>query len=103
MQQDPKFKSKDMKNEIQRDLKVNVSVFKCKRENKMITDEMEGSIKDEFTNLEAFCNDLKLSNPGSDVCVEVSEEGLQHGRRIFKRMYLYFNALKVSLPFSNNF
>ncbi|KAK4253629.1 hypothetical protein QN277_010277 [Acacia crassicarpa] len=95
VQGDPKFKAKDMKNEAQRDLKVNVSVYKCKRAKKLIMDEMEGGFRDEFANLEAYCNELRLSNPGSDVCVEVSREGLEHGRRIFKRMYVSFNALKV--------
>ncbi|KAK4270721.1 hypothetical protein QN277_019496 [Acacia crassicarpa] len=95
VQENPKFRSKEMKTEIQRDLKVNVSVYKCKRAKKMIMDEMQGSFKDEFATLEAYCNELKLSNPGSDVCVEVSNEGLEHGRRIFKRMYICFNASKV--------
>ncbi|KAK4279793.1 hypothetical protein QN277_011510 [Acacia crassicarpa] len=84
-----------MKNEVQRDLKVNVSVFKCKRAKKLIMDEMEGSFRDEFANFKAYYNELKLSNPGSDVCMEVSQEDLEHGRRIFKRMYVYFNASKV--------
>ncbi|KAK4265718.1 hypothetical protein QN277_026735 [Acacia crassicarpa] len=95
VQEDPNFKTKDMKNEVQRDLKVNVSVFKCKRAKKLIMDEMQGSFKDEFANLEAYYNELRLSNPGSNVCVEVSQEGLEHGRRIFKRMYVCFNASKV--------
>ncbi|KAK4261420.1 hypothetical protein QN277_004421 [Acacia crassicarpa] len=95
VQEDPKFKTKDMKNEAQRELKVNVSVYKCKRAKKLIMDEMEGGFRDEFANLEAYCNELRLSKPGSDVCVEVSREGLEHGRRIFKRMYVCFNALKV--------
>ncbi|KAK4257633.1 hypothetical protein QN277_007196 [Acacia crassicarpa] len=95
VQGDPNFKMKDMKNEVQTDLKVNVSVFKCKRAKKLIMDEMEGSFRDEFANLEAYWNELKLSNPGSDVCVEVSQEGLEHGRKIFKRMYVCFNASKV--------
>ncbi|KAK4279329.1 hypothetical protein QN277_011126 [Acacia crassicarpa] len=95
VQEDPKFKVKEMKKDIQRDLKVNVSVIKCKRAKRIIMDEMEGSFRDEFANLEAYCNELKLSNPGSDVCVEVSDEGLEHGQRIFKRMYVCFNASKV--------
>ncbi|KAK4284711.1 hypothetical protein QN277_001504 [Acacia crassicarpa] len=95
VQEDPNFKTKDMKNEVQRDLKMNVSVFKCKRAKKLIMDEMQGSFRDEFANLETYCNELKLSNLGSDVCVEVSQEGLEHGRRIFKRMYVCFNASKV--------
>ncbi|KAK4281176.1 hypothetical protein QN277_012700 [Acacia crassicarpa] len=95
VQEDPKFKSKEMKKEVQWDLKVNVSVHKCKRAKRMIMEEMEGGFRDEFANLEAYCNELKLSNPSSDVCVEVSEEGLEHGRRIFKRMYVCFNASKV--------
>ncbi|XP_028770058.1 uncharacterized protein LOC114727523 [Neltuma alba] len=58
-------------------------------------DEMEGSYKDEFHNLEAYCNELRTSNPGSDISVEVSKEALENGRREFRRMYVCFNACKV--------
>ncbi|KAK4260790.1 hypothetical protein QN277_003861 [Acacia crassicarpa] len=95
VQEAPNFKAKDMKNKVQRDRKVYVSVHKCKRAKKKIMEEMDGSYKDGFSKLEAYCNELKLSNPGSDVCVEVSEEALEQGRRVFKRLYLCFNAAKV--------
>ncbi|KAK4281002.1 hypothetical protein QN277_012552 [Acacia crassicarpa] len=95
VQEAPNFKSKDMKNEVQRELKACVSLYKCKRAKKMIMEAMEGSFIDEFNKLEAYCNELKQSNPGSDVHVEVSEEALEQGRRVFKRMYLCFNAAKV--------
>ncbi|KAK4264930.1 hypothetical protein QN277_026045 [Acacia crassicarpa] len=95
VQEAPNFKSKDMKNEVQRELKVCASLHKCKRAKKMIMEAMEGSFMDEFSKIEAYCNELKLSNPGSDVHVEVSEEALEQGRRVFKRMYLCFNAAKV--------
>ncbi|KAK4268090.1 hypothetical protein QN277_024794 [Acacia crassicarpa] len=50
---------------------------------------------DEYGKLEAYCNELKLSNPGSDASVELSGEALDQGRRVFRRMYICFNASKV--------
>ncbi|KAK4263892.1 hypothetical protein QN277_029248 [Acacia crassicarpa] len=41
VQEAPQFKTKEMKNEVQRDLKVCVSVHKCKRTKKKIMEEME--------------------------------------------------------------
>ncbi|XP_028752688.1 uncharacterized protein LOC114712337 [Neltuma alba] len=38
---------------------------------------MDGSFKDEFAKLEAYCHKLSISNPGSDVEVEVSNEALE--------------------------
>ncbi|XP_028784393.1 uncharacterized protein LOC114740415 [Neltuma alba] len=95
VQEMPQFKVSKMKKEVELDLKVNVSLHKCKRAKRMIMQEMEGSFTDEFGRLEAYCNEVRSSNPGSDVSVELSREALEQGRRVFKRMYLCFNASKV--------
>ncbi|XP_028758629.1 uncharacterized protein LOC114717580 [Neltuma alba] len=95
IQEMPQYKASEMKKDVEIEFKVHVSIHKCKRAKRLIMDEMEGSYKDEFQNLEAYCKELRTSNPGSDISVEVSKEALENGRREFRRMYVCFNACKV--------
>ncbi|KAK4264844.1 hypothetical protein QN277_025968 [Acacia crassicarpa] len=74
----------EMKKEVERDLKIFVSKYKCKRAKRMIMEVMDGGFADEYAKLEAYCNELKVSNPGSDVSVELSDEALDQGRRVFR-------------------
>ncbi|XP_028803229.1 uncharacterized protein LOC114758344 [Neltuma alba] len=76
------------------ELKLHVSIYKCKLEKKIIMRQMEGSYIDEFNNLQAYCHELKTSNPGSDVSLELSKDALDNGKRMFNRLYICFNALK---------
>ncbi|XP_028793439.1 uncharacterized protein LOC114749123 [Neltuma alba] len=85
----------EMKNDVERELKVHMSLHKCKRAKKRIIQHMDGSFVDEFSKLEAYYNELKVSDPGSDISVEISNEALEQGKRVFRRMYLCFNAAKV--------
>ncbi|KAK4254492.1 hypothetical protein QN277_009870 [Acacia crassicarpa] len=95
VQDNPQYSASEMKKEVERELKLFVSKYKCKRAKRRIMQHMEGSFVDEFDKLEAYCNELKVSNPGSDVSVELSPEALDQGRRVFRRMYVCFNASKV--------
>ncbi|XP_028788217.1 uncharacterized protein LOC114744193 [Neltuma alba] len=95
IQERPNYSICEMKNDVERELKVHVSLHKCKRAKRRIVQHMDGSFVDEFSKLEAYCNELKVSNPGSDISVEISNEALEQGRRVFRRMYLCFNAAKV--------
>ena len=84
-----------MKKDCRDELMLHVSIYKCKRAKKKIMEEMEGSYVDEFKKLEAYCHELRTSNPGSDISVEISKEALEGGRRVFSRMYVCFNSAKV--------
>ncbi|KAK4269207.1 hypothetical protein QN277_022395 [Acacia crassicarpa] len=95
VQANPQYSVTEMKKDVERDLKVFVSRYKCKRAKRMIMEVMDGGFADEYKKLEAYCNELKVSNPGSDVSVELSGEALDQGRRVFRRMYICFNASKV--------
>ncbi|XP_028778511.1 uncharacterized protein LOC114735021 [Neltuma alba] len=96
IQERPNYSICEMKNDVERELKVHVSLHKCKRAKRRIIQHMDGSFVDEFSKLEAYCNELKVSNLGSDISMEISNEALEQGRRVFRRMYLCFNAAKVS-------
>ncbi|KAK4252872.1 hypothetical protein QN277_011012 [Acacia crassicarpa] len=84
-----------MKKDIEEELMVSVSIYKCKKVKRLIVEGLEGSYIDEFNHLEAYCNELRKSNPGSDVSLELSKEALNNGKRVFSRLYLCFNAAKT--------
>ena len=55
----PAFKVKDMQDEAKELLKINVSLHKCKRAKRMIIQELYGSYKVQFEQLEAYAAALK--------------------------------------------
>ncbi|KAH0711746.1 hypothetical protein KY289_007705 [Solanum tuberosum] len=54
--------------------------------------DMRKDLKDQF-NLNASTS--KLSNPGSDIVINLSKDALEQGKKKFLRMYICFNALKL--------
>ncbi|XP_019264849.1 PREDICTED: uncharacterized protein LOC109242450 [Nicotiana attenuata] len=60
----------------------------------MILEKLEGSFTDQYNKLVAYANELKLSNPGSDVIINLSKDALEEGKRRFLRMYICFQAMK---------
>ena len=89
----PQFKISEMKMELERERKVSVSIHKCKRAKRKIRHEMEGSFKDEFAKLEGYCEQLRRDDHGSDVILEVDDDG--EDTRVFRRLYVCFSAVKV--------
>ncbi|XP_019233286.1 PREDICTED: uncharacterized protein LOC109213902 [Nicotiana attenuata] len=94
LQDNPKIKVREMRASLKAAYNVNVSESKCKRANKMILEKLEGSFTDEYNKLVAYANELKLSNPGSDVIINLSKDALEEGKRRFLRMYICFQAMK---------
>ena len=90
----PTFKSIEMKKEVEEVLKINVSLFKCKRAKRKVIQELDGSYRVEFSYLEAYSAALKRSNPGSKVEIELCKETLKEGRRVFRRMFVCLDACK---------
>ncbi|KAK4261870.1 hypothetical protein QN277_004808 [Acacia crassicarpa] len=84
-----------MKKDAEEELMVSVSIYKCKRVKRLIVEGLEGSYIDEFNHLETYCNELRKSNMGSYVFLELSKEALDNGKRVFSRWYLCFNAAKT--------
>ncbi|KAH0706388.1 hypothetical protein KY285_010890 [Solanum tuberosum] len=94
LQNNPKYKVKDMRGELENDLKLNVCQSKLKRAKRMALEKLEGSFIDDYNKLEAYAQELKQSNPGSDVLINISKDALAEGKRNFLRMYMCFDALK---------
>ena len=55
----PAFMVKDIQDEAKELLKINVSLYKCKRAKRMIIQELDGSYKVKFEQLEAYAAALK--------------------------------------------
>ncbi|KAM3398719.1 hypothetical protein P3S68_002235 [Capsicum galapagoense] len=74
--------------------KLNASYSTMKRVKRLILEKLEGSYIDEFNKLEAYAQELRESNPGTDMIINISKEALNQGKRRFLRMYVCFQALK---------
>ncbi|XP_057790925.1 uncharacterized protein LOC131008039 [Salvia miltiorrhiza] len=90
----PKFTTKDMQNEVRKHLKLKVSHYKCIRAKHIVITELKGSFKQEFADLPAYIQVVKTSNPGTLCEVQLSEEGRENGIRVFKRIFVMFEACR---------
>nr|XP_009630846.1 uncharacterized protein LOC104120727 [Nicotiana tomentosiformis] len=95
LQDDPKIKVREMRASLKATFNVNVSESKCKRAKRLILENLEGSFTDEYYKLVAYVNELKFSNHGSDVVVNLSKDALAEVNRRFLRMYICFHAIKM--------
>lgn len=93
VQNNPKYKAKDMKVDLKNEFNLNSNNMKLKRAKRMALQKMHGSFFDEYNRLEAYANEIRESNPDSDVVINISKDALAEGRRKFLRMYIWFNAL----------
>ena len=61
----------------------------------MVRDEYFEFFTNEYSKLEArYAQELKRSNPGSSVNVELCIDDFKEGKRVFKRMYVCLDACK---------
>ncbi|XP_049381397.1 uncharacterized protein LOC125845958 [Solanum stenotomum] len=91
----PQYKLKDMRKDLKDQFNLNASTSKLKRAKRMALQKLLGSFLDDFNRIEAYANELRLSNPGSDIVINLSKDALEQGKRKFLRMYIFFNALKL--------
>ena len=75
-----------MRGELENDLKLNVCQSKLKRAKRMALEKLDGSFIDDYNKLEAYAQELKQSNPGSDVLINISKDALAEGKIKFLRM-----------------
>ncbi|KAK6791176.1 hypothetical protein RDI58_010257 [Solanum bulbocastanum] len=45
--------------------------------------------------MEAYANEIRMTNLGSDVVINLSKDAIEQRKRKFLGMYIYFNAMKV--------
>ncbi|KAE8704960.1 hypothetical protein F3Y22_tig00110430pilonHSYRG00025 [Hibiscus syriacus] len=63
----PKMKLKEIQRMVQSEIHVNVNLCKCRREKNMVTSRLGGNMKEEFTNLWDYADELRSKNPGSTI------------------------------------
>ncbi|KAM3265103.1 hypothetical protein P3L10_002097 [Capsicum annuum] len=56
---------------------LNVSYTKMKRVNIIILEKLEGSFIDDFNKLKAYAQELRDTNFGSDVVINISKDALE--------------------------
>ncbi|XP_009759260.1 uncharacterized protein [Nicotiana sylvestris] len=95
VQNNPKYKVKDMRVDLEDQFNMNVNYSKMKRVKRLVLEKLEGSFIDDYNRLEAYAQELRDSNPGSDVVINISKDALAEGKRRFLRMYICFQALKT--------
>ncbi|XP_060170945.1 uncharacterized protein LOC132601913 [Lycium barbarum] len=66
-----------MKRELENLFELNVSQAKLKRATGLALLKLEGSFLDDYNKLEAFGQELRQSNPGTDVVINISRSALE--------------------------
>ena len=80
VQRSPKYSTTDMRNDLKAEFKLSVSRYKCKRAKREILQEMHGSHKDQYNKFQAYINEIITSDPGTDVCLQLSQEKQDNDR-----------------------
>ncbi|XP_075074464.1 uncharacterized protein LOC142162060 [Nicotiana tabacum] len=94
VQNNPKYKIKDMKVDLESEFSLIVNESKLKRVKRLVLDKLDGSYTDDYNKFEAYAEELRKSNPGSDVVINLSKDAMKEGKRRFLRLYVCFQALK---------
>ncbi|KAH0665257.1 hypothetical protein KY285_026463 [Solanum tuberosum] len=95
VQNDPMCKVNEMRKIVDDNSRLNISYSKMKRVKRLVLEKLDGSYVDDFNKFEGYAQELRDSNPGTDVIINICKEALlEHGQRKFLRMYICIQALK---------
>ncbi|KAH0748293.1 hypothetical protein KY290_027525 [Solanum tuberosum] len=95
VQNDPMCKVNEMRKIVDDNFRLNISYSKMKRVKRLVLEKLDGSYVDDFNKFEGYAQELRDSNPGTDVIINICKEALlEHGQRKFLRMYICIQALK---------
>ncbi|WMV33177.1 hypothetical protein MTR67_026562 [Solanum verrucosum] len=84
VQNNPKYKVKDMRKDVDDHFSLNITYSKMKRVKRLILEKLEGSFIDDFNKLEAYAQELRNSNPGSDVVINISKDAWNKEKEDFQ-------------------
>ena len=68
------YKVKDLKQDVEKELRVHVAYSKCKRERRMVFDTFKGTFTTKYSELKAYVDKLKRSNSRS---IELSRDEMR--------------------------
>ncbi|KAK4360400.1 hypothetical protein RND71_019352 [Anisodus tanguticus] len=77
VQNNPKYKVKDMRHDLDDQFSLNISASKMKRVKRLVLEKFEGSFIDDFNRLKAYTQELRNSNPDTDLVINISKEALE--------------------------
>jgi len=95
VQNNPQYKLKDIRQDLKDQFNLNASSSKLKRFKRMTLQKLQWSFLDDYNRIEAYANELKLRNSGSDIVINLSKDGLEQDKRKILRMYICLNELKL--------
>ncbi|XP_070041980.1 uncharacterized protein [Nicotiana tomentosiformis] len=84
-----------MKLDLKNQFSLNVHNSTLKRAKRMALLQLQGSFLDDYNRLEVYANEIRESNPSSDVVINLSKDATAEGKRRFLRIYICFNAMKL--------
>ncbi|KAK1646211.1 hypothetical protein QYE76_064016 [Lolium multiflorum] len=87
----PTWDMKSLRETVQEDMLVNVSISKCKRAKSIVMKRMYDATKGEYSKVFDYQQELLRSNPGSTIVVKLAPNCVEP---IFNRFYVCFDALK---------
>ncbi|XP_050229266.1 uncharacterized protein LOC126678406 isoform X2 [Mercurialis annua] len=94
LKMNPSMKAKDIKKQLKEEYRVNVSQGICKRAKRKVLTDINSNYITEFARLDAYAGELRRTNPGSKVEVELCPIRLRDGKRVFRRLFICFEACK---------
>ncbi|XP_075088333.1 uncharacterized protein LOC142170339 [Nicotiana tabacum] len=74
-----------MKVDLENRFSLNVSDSKLKRVKRMVLEKLESSYLEEYNKLEAYAQELRETNIGTDVVIQISKDAMEEGKRRFLR------------------
>jgi len=77
LQNNSKYSVNDMRQDLDDNFNLNISYSKMKMVKRLVLEKLEGSYIDEFNKLEGYAQELRDSNPGTDVIINISREALE--------------------------
>ncbi|KAH0651029.1 hypothetical protein KY284_030941 [Solanum tuberosum] len=83
--------------------KTSFKIISSIRAKRMALEKLEGSFIDDYNKLEAYAQELKQSNPKSDVLINISRNALAKGKRKFLRMCKGMMLVALGQDFMNSF
>ncbi|XP_075076275.1 uncharacterized protein LOC142162946 [Nicotiana tabacum] len=95
VQNNLKYKIKDMKLDLKNQFLLNVHNSTLKRAKRMALQQLQGIFLDDYNILKAYTNEIRERNHGSNMVINLSKDAMAKGKRRFLRMYICFNAMKL--------
>ncbi|WMV34726.1 hypothetical protein MTR67_028111, partial [Solanum verrucosum] len=84
LQNNPQYKLKDMRKDLNDQCNLNASTSKLKGSKRVALQKLQGSFLDDFNRIEAYANELRLRNFDSDIVINLSKDGLKQDGTFLK-------------------